>query len=121
MKEITLRKTHRNLGITLALFLLLQGGSGLLLSGEEMLGPETRTMAGEAHGHAGEARGTFSEPAPVVTHGEQRLDRHGLVGKLHHSKGTLWNLYRLVVGSGLMAMLASGVAIFLKSRARTPQ
>lgn len=114
MKEITLRKTHRNLGITLALFLLLQGGSGLLLSGEEMLGPETRTMAGEA-------RGTFSEPAPVVTHGEQRLDRHGLVGKLHHSKGTLWNLYRLVVGSGLMAMLASGVAIFLKSRARTPQ
>jgi hypothetical protein len=120
MKEITLRKTHRNLGLTLAFFLLLQGGSGLLLTVGEMFATETGTITGESHGHTEEvgeglpAPETSGQPDP-----DRPAERHGLVGRLHHGKGVIWNLYRLVVGGGLLALLASGVAIFLKGRART--
>lgn len=37
MKELDLRKWHRTMGITLALFIVIQAGSGLLLSLEDFL------------------------------------------------------------------------------------
>lgn len=115
MKEMTLRKAHRTLGLALALFILLQGGSGLLLTAGEMFEAESGSTAGESHGHTGENHevGSVGQQGPDL-----RDERHGLVGQLHHGEGALWNLYRLVVGCGLMVLLASGVAIFLKSRAR---
>lgn len=119
MKEITLRKTHRTLGLTLALFIFLQGGSGLLLTAGELLKAGSGTTAGESHGHAEGNHPVVSAPADFDRQGpDLRDERHGLVGRLHHGEGVLWNLYRLVVGFGLLGMLASGVAIFLKSRAR---
>lgn len=118
MKEITFRKTHRNLGLALAFFLLLQGGSGLLLTAGEMFETETGSMVGESHGSAEVGHEGLAVSAPE-SHDQD--ERHGLVGQLHHGKGLFWNLYRLVVGNGLLVMLLSGVAIFLKGRSRSPQ
>ncbi|HSH13154.1 MAG TPA: hypothetical protein VLA15_05380 [Desulfurivibrionaceae bacterium] len=121
MKENVLRKTHRNLGITLAFFLLLQGGSGLLLSASELFEPSVRTVVPAAHGHNGEENTPPADTGPQGPDAKTEEARHGLLGRLHHGQGTLWNLYRLAVGSGLVVMLASGTAIYLISRARQKQ
>lgn len=118
MKESVLRKAHRNLGIILAFFLLLQGGSGLLLSASELFEPTARTAVPEAHGHAEEERAQPAETGPPGPGARTEEAKHGRLGRLHHGQGTLWNLYRLAVGSGLLVLLASGTAIYLVSRAR---
>jgi hypothetical protein len=117
MKESVLRKTHRNLGIILAFFLLLQGGSGLLLSATELFEP-TPAAVPEAHGHAEEDSAQPAETGSPEPGAKTEETRHGLLGRLHHGQGTLWNLYRLAVGSGLLVLLASGTAIYLANRAR---
>ncbi len=43
----------------------------------------------------------------------------GSLTKLHFGGGSLGHLYRLVLGLGTVGMATSGVAIFLKIRART--
>jgi uncharacterized iron-regulated membrane protein len=53
---------------------------------------------------------------------EHALDAHGLFGVLtsiHYGGGFLGNLYRVILGLGLMGMATSGTLIYLKIRART--
>lgn len=45
----------------------------------------------------------------------------GSLTKLHFWDGPLGHLYRLLVGLGAVGMATSGVAIYLKIRARTRQ
>jgi len=105
VKEVNLRKWHRNLGIAMALFIILQAGSGFLVSLGQLSVP---------HSHA--------DPA---THGsrqsgeeERSLWHEGLV-LLHHGGGETGTIYRLVLGVGMMAMAVSGSLIFFRIRART--
>lgn len=113
MKESTLRKFHRSLGITLAFFLLAQGGSGLLLSVASLLRPATDAAVTAPHHHA------LSEKDEDTHLEDEAAARHGVLGRIHHSRGPGWNLYRIAVGLGLMAMIGSGTTVFLLSRART--
>lgn len=86
MNEADLRKWHRTMGITLALFLFLQGATGAMLSLEKL------------------------------------LDLHELLGllrDLHFGGGLPGQVYRVILGLGLMGMATSGTLIYLKIRART--
>lgn len=106
MKEANLRKWHRYLGITMALFLLLQGGSGLLLSFGELF----------EHDHAKASNTEYlSDDEDAHEEGEHE---HGITGQLHHKEGAVWHVYRIFVGFGLLGMIFTGVPIFMKIRAR---
>lgn len=116
MKEGDLRKYHRYLGITLALFLLLQGGSGILLSLEELFesGDTGTRELHEIRGYQDNHSGTEVENNPE----EPGQDKHGLPGRIHHEEGAVWNLYRILIGSGLLVMIFTGTAIFIKVESR---
>ena len=55
---------------------------------------------------------------------EFALNASGLFGVLtsiHYGGGFIGNIYRIILGLGLMGMAASGTLIYLKIRARTPK
>ncbi|MEJ2090754.1 MAG: hypothetical protein P8X65_01015 [Syntrophobacterales bacterium] len=43
----------------------------------------------------------------------------GILTSIHYGGGFLGNIYRIILGLGVMGMAASGTLIFLKIRART--
>jgi hypothetical protein len=95
MTEASLRRRHRTLGIILTLFILVQAATGFLLTAMELA------------------------PTPW---GLKATGAHELLEALHYEGGgALGNLYRLVLGLGLMGMAVSGSLIYLKIRTRTPR
>ena len=95
MKESDLRRWHRALGIIVAVFFILQAGSGFVLSlnGLSVL-----------HTHAHEE----GEPLWYMS-----------LEFIHHGGGTPGTIYRLVVGLSMLVMAVSGSVIFFKIRARS--
>ena len=107
MKEVNLRKWHRHMGITLAFFVFLQAGSGILISLREWSVPHT---------HADERAHTPAK-AQVEHDGEESGWHQGLEF-IHHGAGTLGTIYRILVGIALLWMLVSGSMIFIKMHGR---
>ena len=105
MKESNLRRWHRNLGILLALFIILQAGSGFLISLSGLSMP---------HSHANDGNHT-----PSLTHEEEEGVWHEGLEFLHHGAGRAGAIYRILLGIGLVLMAVSGSMIFFKIRART--
>jgi hypothetical protein len=105
MKEANLRKWHRNLGIAMALFIILQAGSGFLISLGQLSVP---------HSHADQATHASGHGS-----GEGRSIRSGGPAFLHHGGGAAGTIYRLALGVGMTAMAVSGSMIFFRIRART--
>ena len=105
MKESILRRWHRSLGILLALFIILQTGSGFLISLGELSVP---------HSHA-------LEDTHASSHGNNEGESlwHEGLEFIHHGAGTAGSLYRILIGIGLLWMAVSGSMIFLKIRARS--
>lgn len=105
MKESDLRKWHRQMGIILALFIILQAGSGLLITLSEI---------GPPHSH------THSESAGIREHNENEAShwKNSLMF-IHHGAGTIGVIYRIILGIGMLGMAFTGSMIFLKIRART--
>ena len=105
MKESDLRKWHRSLGLILALFIILQAGSGLLIT---LSGSDTP----DSHAH--------SEP---VAHSEAHEDGKSIwktsISFLHHGAGVVGDVYRILLGIGMLGMAMSGSMILFKIRART--
>ena len=93
MTELYLRTTHRTIGITLALFIILQAASGTLIVLLDWL------------------------PAPA--RGTALFEIKEALEFLHFGGGLIGKIYRLLLGAGLTGMAASGILIFLKIRART--
>jgi len=85
MTEKTLRRFHRAVGIPLVLFVIVQVGTGTLLSIEDLLG---RYWG-------------------------------GLLQTVHHQYGLTGDIYRVVVGVGILWMAVTGLSISMKIRART--
>ena len=104
MKEVGLRRWHRGLGIIVALFIILQTGSGFLLSLGELSVPHT-------HAHEGAY-------APGHDHKEGESSWHKALEFIHYGGSTAGTIYRLVIGISLLAMAVSGSTIFFKMRAR---
>ncbi len=103
MKELALRKWHRRMGIILALFIILQAGSGLLLSFSGL---------GSPHEH--------DEP---IAHEHDEHDDEGsrwlgTFKNIHHGGGTAGNVYRIIIGVGTLGMALSGAAIFYQIKHR---
>ena len=100
MQEMNVRKLHRRLGIVLAFFLLLQVISGLFFSVRN-----------------------FSHH--IIATGPQGYDGGtpwgNVMGTLHYGLGPVGDVYRVLLGLGLVVMAVSGAAIFLKIRSRTRQ
>lgn len=119
MKESELRKYHRYLGISLALFLLLQGGSGLLISLGQLFHFHVHAH-GTANTHYDESeREHIGEDSfAMQVEKQEESEDHGVLGLLHHKEHTFMNFYRVVVGTSLMLMIFSGMAIFIKIQNR---
>jgi hypothetical protein len=105
MKEADLRRWHRTMGIIVAAFIILQAGSGFLLS----LGglPILRTYAHEA---------TYS-PGHAQEEGEWLWQ--DALDFIHLGGGIIGTIYRLVLGFGIVVVAVSGSMIFFKIRARS--
>jgi hypothetical protein len=105
MKESVLRRWHRNLGILLALFIILQAGTGFLISLGEF-------SALHSNGH---------EDTHASSHGNNEGESlwHEGLEFIHHGAGTAGSLYRILIGIGLLWMAVSGTIIFFKIRTRS--
>ena len=103
MKEKDLRKRHRIMGVCLGILIILQAGSGLVLSLVE--GPVP-----EAHGDSNYEQEGGEHHESVI---EEALEA------VHTEGGAVGFLYRLIVGAGMLLMTCSGGWIFLKIRARS--
>ena len=109
MKEYDLRKLHRSVGIILAVFLILQAGSGLFISIWEV--PETyRSYAHTAY----QAASTEHEE-----HEEGEAFWRTIFGFIHHGAGTFGDIYRIIVGIATLWMVFTGGMIFFKMRSRS--
>ena len=124
MKEANLRKWHRQIGIGLAFFLVVQVATGLVLT----IGDLQRL-----HSHAGEplpSRQHAQDWALPSGHGEagsgtdhsepssQASSITGLLMTIHHGGGVMGTAYRLVLGLAILVQIVLGVLIFAKMRAR---
>lgn len=104
MKEAQLRKWHRGIGISLALFLSIQASTGVLLNLDAL--PLSMGFAHvEDKGH--------SQVGLTLQDGAE------LVESLHHGGGSWGALYRLALGVAATWMAVSGSWIFLKIRFRS--
>ncbi len=104
MKEANLRKWHRNLGILIALFIMIQTGSGFIISLGQLSVPHSHAdqTTHESNHNGGEAPSFWNESLTF----------------LHHGGGAMGTIYRLLLGVGMMAMAVSGSMIFFRIRAR---
>ncbi len=101
MKEMDLRKYHRIFGVILSFFIILQAGSGLLLTVVEY--EEAKAYADMEYSEE-----THDEESPFI----EALE------VLHEKGGVVGFVLRLVVGAGLVMMASSGILIFFKIKAR---
>ena len=106
MKEKDIRTLHRNLGIIVALFVIIQAGSGLLITLDEIKSP---------HGHA--AAGSLQERD--TGYNQNALTLQSSLAAIHHGGGLIGTWYRIVLSIGLIAMALSGGLIYLKIYQRT--
>jgi len=89
------------MGIALAVLIILQAGTGLILTLGSLSEPY-------AHAHSESADNNHEESM-----WEDALET------IHHGGGAIGTVYRIVVGAGLLGMAVSGVTIFSKIKART--
>ena len=103
MKDLTLRKWHRNIGVPLLPLILLQAISGLFLS--------LRWFAGLHQG----VGGFLEETATIVQFWDQ------VFMGVHYGGGGLGHLLNVVIGMGIVWMGVSGTWIFIRIRRRRHQ
>lgn len=103
MDQTTMRKWHRSIGIIIALFIIFQAGSGLLITISEF--ESTPAHSSEGHEHDGI--------------GDRASSWHTVLGWIHHGSGGLMSLYRILLGLGLLAQTVIGTMIFFDIRRRT--
>ena len=113
MKEANLRKWHRGLGIILAFFVILQAGSGLLITIADIEMPHSHSsdeMAalGTSHGEGGEGN-----------HDEEHSAFMKFLSFIHRGAGSIGVIYRILLGIGLLFMAVTGAFIYFQIKART--
>lgn len=118
MKEPTLRKWHRWIGIIIVPFLLLQGGTGFLISLSSMVGST------KSHAHTNKPEKSFNQKEAADTEGSHDLDEegaagHGVLAFIHHNEGFFWDFYRVLLGLGVIWMVISGSILFFRVLVRS--
>jgi hypothetical protein len=135
MNQLYLRKLHITIGIISALFILLQSGTGLLLSFSGFSVPHShahtdsvtpdngheKEPATAKHEHADES-GSAHDAHEDKTVATQRTHEggeslwHRSLGGAHHGGGTIGSTYRILLGVDLIFMAFSGCTIFFITR-----
>lgn len=126
MKEANLRKLHRYSGLILAIFIVFQVGTGLLMSVKQLMVP------GDVHEHV--APSAHQEPGGEIEsrdiQGHDKVSQHATtwnwvkdtagsnVMTIHHGGGLLGQIYRILLGTGILFQTAVGILIFLRIRSR---
>lgn len=103
MRQSTMRKWHRWIGIAIALFIFFQAGSGMLITGSEFDGSPAHNEGDHQHDD------TAVEKSSVW---------HEFLEGVHHGGGNLMNLYRLLLGIGILAQTVIGLMIFIGLKRR---
>jgi len=106
MKEKDIRSFHRNLGIILAFFIVIQAGSGLFITIDELSAP---------HSHSSEQTADQAETG----HNQNVSTVQAFLSLIHHGGGVIAAWYRIFLCIGIVTMALSGAVIYLKIRART--
>ena len=105
MKEVDLRRWHRAIGIIAVLFIILQAGSGFLISLSQLSVPHTPAHENTySTGHAHEEGDSLWHDALVF---------------VHLGGGIIGIIYRILLGIGIVMMAVSGSTILFKARARS--
>ena len=103
MKEITLRKYHRTIGVILAFFIFLQIGSGVLLILDNMAG---RLFV-------------KSQVSPSSGDKEEDSVFVEILDFIHFKGGGMaGGIYRVVIGLAMVGLVISGSMIFFMIQAR---
>ena len=105
MNEKDLRKWHRRMGITLAILIILQAGTGILLTLGSLSGGHS-----EAHSE---------QPAQQAAPQSHESEWEEALEFIHHGADGVGFVYRLIVGFGMLGMAVSGSFIYFKIRSRT--
>lgn len=105
MKQSDMRKLHRNIGIIIAVFIVLQAGSGLLITIAE-----------------------FSEASetPVSSSAEHEYEEHeqdtstlrAALGWIHYDSSAVMSTYRILLGIGILVQTIIGGMMFFDIRRR---
>ena len=104
MKESALRKLHRRVGIMLALFIVLQAATGCLISFGYLVPASGHTHSELVGQHAQERQGPSLWNTTITA--------------IHYGAGSAGDVYRILLGIGLVVMAVSGSSIFVKIRTR---
>jgi hypothetical protein len=104
MKEINLRTWHRRIGIILALFIILQAGSGFFIT----LGDLIPSQSPDAES---------AVAAATVDEEEDFWDE--ALEFIHFGDDVVGGLYRILLGAGVLWMAVSGGLIFFRIRTRS--
>ncbi len=123
MKEASLRARHRQLGVILAIFIMLQAATGIVIT----LG---QFSAGAAHGHGEqsvrETAGARNEghshgksATPGTAHDTSADVLANIVMTIHHGGGTIGGIYRILLGTGLVLQTLMGILILFNIRSRS--
>ncbi len=91
-----------------------------MLSVEELFehSPESiAAVSGEQHGDYEKAAPGGKTYSANTTQGQER-EEEGIVEQIHRENEPIWDIYRIVLGLGLLGMIFTGVPIFLKVQAR---
>lgn len=130
MKEITLRKIHRTMGVILAVFIILQAGTGfifavgaLLKSFDKVEKENTEQVQAkdtdDDDDGIKENSGKGSNNDDDSSSKEKALSFEDILRFIHMKGGPAGAVYRIILCSGLLGMVFSGFIIFLKIQGRT--
>jgi hypothetical protein len=117
MKEKDLRRYHRITGVVLAVFVIVQAGTGLVFTIGEMGGSSGK------HGHSTANISIFpiskaqaaASSEPEVT---QANESENILGILHYGGGIIGNIYRLVLAVTIIGQVSGGLLIYMRIKAR---
>jgi hypothetical protein len=105
MNEKDLRKWHRRMGITLAILIIIQAGTGILLTLGSLTADHNDTHS--------------EQPAQQNASQSHESEWEEAMEFIHHGAGGVGFVYRLIVGFGVLGMAVSGSYIFFKIRSRS--
>ena len=102
MNQSNMRKWHRSIGIIIALFIIFQAGSGLLITISEFGDTPAHSSKGHEHAEQGERASTW----------------HAVLGWIHHGDSSLMAIYRILLGVGILVQTIIGAMLFFHLRHR---